>query len=185
MQTIMRAEKERGTLMKQWFQNLGYKFQEFMRGRYGDDNLNRFMIVIALIIIVIDMFVSNSIAATILNLVSWALIIFIFFRMFSKNLPARQAENERYMKITSRFRKSGNANTGNSSYTPPYNSSNASTTESKSARARRRAENAAEYRKDNKVFKCRKCGQMLRVPKGKGKVKVTCPKCGESFIKRT
>ena len=39
--------------------------------------------------------------------------------------------------------------------------------------------------KDYKVFNCRKCHQMIRVPKGKGKIKITCPKCGNSFIKKT
>ena len=31
--------------------------------------------------------------------------------------------------------------------------------------------------KEHRYFKCPNCGQMLSVPKGKGKIRVTCPKC--------
>ncbi|MFZ2537882.1 MAG: hypothetical protein WAX04_03145 [Oscillospiraceae bacterium] len=34
-------------------------------------------------------------------------------------------------------------------------------------------------------YKCSSCSQKLRVPKGKGKIEVTCPKCGKRFIKKT
>lgn len=38
--------------------------------------------------------------------------------------------------------------------------------------------------KEYKVFNCRKCHQMIRVPKGKGKIQISCPKCGNTFIKK-
>ena len=34
------------------------------------------------------------------------------------------------------------------------------------------------HRKTHRVYKCKQCGQLIRVPKGVGKVEVTCPKCG-------
>ena len=34
-------------------------------------------------------------------------------------------------------------------------------------------------------FRCPKCHQRVRVPKGKGKISIRCPKCGESFVKKT
>ena len=37
----------------------------------------------------------------------------------------------------------------------------------------------------NRYFSCPKCRQTVRVPRGKGKVAITCPKCGERFIKKT
>lgn len=40
-------------------------------------------------------------------------------------------------------------------------------------------------RKTHKFYRCRKCKQKLRVPKGKGKICITCPNCGEHFEKRT
>ncbi len=37
----------------------------------------------------------------------------------------------------------------------------------------------------NRYFKCPKCKQLVRVPKGKGKISITCPKCHEKFVKKT
>lgn len=39
--------------------------------------------------------------------------------------------------------------------------------------------------KDHKYFTCPRCRQQVRVPKKKGKISITCPKCGEKFIKKT
>lgn len=37
----------------------------------------------------------------------------------------------------------------------------------------------------NRYYRCPKCRQMVRVPKGRGKISIRCPKCGERFIKKT
>lgn len=57
---------------------------------------------------------------------------------------------------------------------------------------KRRQENAAFLNflsrlkdKNNRYFKCPKCRQTVRVPRGKGKIAIRCPKCGEKFIKKT
>lgn len=39
--------------------------------------------------------------------------------------------------------------------------------------------------RDHRYFKCPKCRQSIRVPKGKGRIAITCPKCRERFIKKT
>ena len=39
--------------------------------------------------------------------------------------------------------------------------------------------------KEHKYFKCPKCKQPVRVPKGKGKIAITCPKCKEKFIRKS
>lgn len=39
--------------------------------------------------------------------------------------------------------------------------------------------------RDHKYFSCPKCRQSVRVPKGKGKIAITCPKCREKFIRKT
>lgn len=39
--------------------------------------------------------------------------------------------------------------------------------------------------KNHRYFRCPKCRQQIRVPKGKGKIAITCPKCKEKFIKKT
>ncbi len=39
--------------------------------------------------------------------------------------------------------------------------------------------------KEHKYFKCPHCRQSVRVPKGKGRISITCPKCREKFVKKT
>ena len=39
--------------------------------------------------------------------------------------------------------------------------------------------------RDHRYYTCPKCHQSVRVPKGKGKIAITCPKCKEKFIKKT
>ena len=39
--------------------------------------------------------------------------------------------------------------------------------------------------KDHRYYNCPRCRQQVRVPKGKGKISITCPKCREKFIKTT
>ena len=39
--------------------------------------------------------------------------------------------------------------------------------------------------RDHRYYKCPKCRQKIRVPKGKGKIAITCPKCREKFIRKT
>jgi len=42
-----------------------------------------------------------------------------------------------------------------------------------------------EGSKTHKYYKCKKCSTMLRVPKGRGKIIVTCPTCKEKFTKKS
>lgn len=39
--------------------------------------------------------------------------------------------------------------------------------------------------REHRYFECPKCRQPVRVPRGKGKISITCPKCKEKFVKRT
>lgn len=39
--------------------------------------------------------------------------------------------------------------------------------------------------RQNRYFDCPKCRQMVRVPRGKGKISITCPRCHEKFIRKT
>ena len=39
--------------------------------------------------------------------------------------------------------------------------------------------------RQHRYFDCPRCHQQIRVPRGKGKISITCPKCGEKFIKKT
>jgi hypothetical protein len=39
--------------------------------------------------------------------------------------------------------------------------------------------------RDHRYYDCPKCRQMVRVPRGKGKISITCPRCREKFVKKT
>ena len=39
--------------------------------------------------------------------------------------------------------------------------------------------------REHRYFDCPKCRQMVRVPRGKGKIAISCPKCREKFIRKT
>ena len=39
--------------------------------------------------------------------------------------------------------------------------------------------------REHRYFDCPKCRQMVRVPRGKGKIAITCPRCKEKFVKKT
>ena len=84
------------------------------------------------------------------------ILVVIFFRMFSKNIYRRRNENDKFLKI----------------WYPVKNFF-------------RRTFGRRPDAKTHKHFRCPKCHQEVRVPRGKGKIKVTCPKCGEQFIKTT
>ena len=87
-----------------------------------------------------------------ISLIALALIVYAIFRIQSKNLSARAKENEDFLKAIGPAR-------------PWLQNPKAAAAEAK------------EY----KHAKCSSCGQRVRVPRGKGKLRVTCPKCGEKF----
>lgn len=39
--------------------------------------------------------------------------------------------------------------------------------------------------RQNRYFDCPKCRQVVRVPRGKGKISITCPRCKEKFVRKT
>lgn len=42
-----------------------------------------------------------------------------------------------------------------------------------------------QERKTSRIYMCKRCGRMIRVPKGRGKIQITCPQCGSKTVKRT
>lgn len=128
-----------------WFANL-------MRGRYGTDNLNRFLIIITIALIVLNMFIRSRI----INLIVVILLIYTYCRMFSRNINARYRENQKFLRLTSGLRNRGMGN------------------------FRQKAAGDDSRR----ILRCPGCGEKLRVPRGAGKINISCPHCGTKFIKK-
>ncbi len=138
------------------------KMQQWMVGRNGSDDCGRWCLWASIICIVIS-FVLGLVGVGLQGLFSWlalGLIIYSYFRMMSKNIAKRQQENQKWVAKWSRV-------------SVPF------------SHARSYMRDWKRYHKDYKLYRCSSCGQTLRVPKGKGKVKVTCPKCKTSFVKKS
>ncbi|NCC66950.1 MAG: hypothetical protein EOM14_01970 [Clostridia bacterium] len=131
------------------------KFAKFMAGRYGADEFSRFLSVAALIILLISMVV-GGIAQMLLFLLALATLIFSYVRVFSRKIGRRRSENAKYL-----------------------------------AHRRKLADRLIlrrdmwRQRKQYKFFRCPSCGAVLRVPRGKGKIRIVCKKCGTAFEKKT
>ena len=92
----------------------------------------------------------------IFDLLAMALIVHMYFRILSRDVSKRYEENQKYVN----FR---------------YNAV------VKWDKKKKRIAQRRNYR----FYKCRMCRQEVRVPKGHGKIQITCPKCRETFIKRS
>lgn len=144
--------------MKNFFRSLGMKIQRFMIGRYGVDQLWKALLIFYLIAIVITNIVYrfSKIAYYSLSVMSFAIVAFAIFRVFSKNIDARRKENQDWLRIT-----------GN--------------TKQKFMFWKERTKQS----KTHKFVKCSQCKKTLRLPKHKGKLNVTCPHCKNSFVVNT
>ena len=131
--------------------------RRFMYGRYGNDQLSTFLFVFYLILVVFQMIFRNSAAGRVLMLLSYVVVLAYFFRCFSKNIYKRQRENQRFLQLWNPVRN----------YFKYW---------------KRKIQ---ERNSTKKLFRCPKCHQTIRVPRGKGKIAITCTKCRSEFVKRT
>ena len=136
-----------------------------MQGRYGVDQFARFTLGVALFVIVIGSFLRRNVAGGILDTLGFILIIYTYFRIFSRNVSARYAENQRYLQATAKIRYWFDQQKIRSQFA--------------------REKNMMEQRKTHHIYTCPGCGQKIRIPRGKGqKVEIECPKCHAKFVKR-
>ena len=138
-----------------FFQRMQNGMLRFMYGRNGMDQLNRAMLIAYLVLwfvqLIMGAVLKSDVFTAICEVLMLALMVLIIFRMFSKNLYKRREENQKWM---SWWWKLKNDQAG--------------------AKAR-------HADKDHKYFTCKNCKAICRVPVGKGKIIITCPKCGSEI----
>jgi len=144
--------------------------KDMFKGRYGIDKLNRTLIYGAIILSLIAMFVGLIIPEAaiaplirlVLGIMSAALTVIALFRMFSRNFVARQKELSNYLIFIGRIKTSRQRTRANTRHTIDF-----------------------KERRQYKHFTCPQCSQKLRVPRGKGRLRVTCAKCRYKFEVRS
>lgn len=141
--------------MKRFFENMGDKTRAFMQGRYGTDELSHFLSIAGLVILLLACFIRPM---GILYIPALALLAWSWFRSLSKNIYKRQNERGRYMEMQGKVRHKISL-----------------------------AKNMWSERKTHRYYKCPHCKVTVRIVKPrKGKnISITCPKCHNSFGRKT
>ena len=80
------------------------KLIRFMQGRYGTDTLSKFLLICGLVVVLFSSFSSSDTVRMIWYVVGWALIIYCYYRMFSRNVTKRYAENQAFLARTYKIR---------------------------------------------------------------------------------
>lgn len=151
--------------------DLRYKFSQFMQGRYGMDQLYYALLVVYLILLVLNMIFRRIM---VFGILSWIVLIFAFYRFFSRNVSKRSRENDKFMALLGRFSQNY-AGCGGSGNFGRYNSGNFSGRNCTDLMTRIR-----EF-PEKKYTSCPKCKATLRLPRRRGKHTVRCPRCGNRF----
>ncbi len=126
--------------------------QRFMAGRNGPDNISITLFLATVVLYLLNGFLQFGV----LSILSLILFGYCMFRMMSKNIVKRRAEDAKFMNI----------------FSPVKEFFKQKIIQIKSS-------------KTHKFFKCPSCKNVLRVPRGKGKIHITCPKCGQRFDGKT
>lgn len=139
--------------MRNFFYRIGNALARFMYGRNGSDQLNIALLGVYLALWLVQaLLVRFWLARLALEAVSVALAVLVLFRTFSRNLPKRRAENAKFLHWWYPLK-------------------------GRISGARQRSQD-----KEHKYFTCKNCKTICRVPVGKGKIEITCPKCGQKII---
>lgn len=123
----------------------------FFSGRSGPDALSMATSFLACVLLVIAMVVGDTLSG-ILWMLACACLISSYYRIFSRNTARRRLENERFLRLIKPL-----------------------TDQKEKWLQKKRQKNLYCF------FKCPQCGTVLRVPKGKGHIRITCRSCGHVF----
>ena len=132
------------------------KLIRFMQGRYGVDSFSKFLLVVALVMVLFSSFFGEKQFGTVLYTLGLVVFVYSYFRIFSRNISKRYEENQQFLVKTSKIR---------------------------SFFAQQK--NLMQQRKTHHIYSCPSCKQKIRIPRGKGKIEIRCPKCQTTFVKRS
>lgn len=149
---------------------------EFLTGRYGYDEFSKFLIGASMILMIATVLLQSYTGmwqlAKWLYLVAIIVLAFGYYRMASKKIKKRTAENERYLKFIAPFSKKAKMKLEQDETTKKYSN----------------FEMYTELGEDGetvyKCYRCRKCDVVVRYEAGGGIVKVICPECGTNLVDR-
>lgn len=131
------------------------RFAKFMYGRYGLDEFSRFLNFAALVPVFFSLFLTGA-GKAVCFLLTLAPLVYSYFRMFSRSFAQRRAENAAYLRQKQKL--SGHFSLRREMW---------------------------QQRREFRFFKCPSCRAVMRVPKGKGKIRIVCKKCGTAFAKKS
>lgn len=129
--------------------------ERFMRFMIGRYGMDDFSKFLVIVAAVFCVF--NLLThSRIFYLLAIVLLVYAYCRIFSRNHTKRYGENIRYMRYRDKVTRIFN-----------------------------REKSYMKQRKTHHIYTCKGCGQKIRIPRGKGKIEITCPKCGYRFVKRS
>ncbi len=133
-------------------------------GRYGNDKLNKALFIAALALGLITLLLPSGSKARFVLIGAAAMFIALcLFRAFSRNFYGRRKENESYLNFEARVKAFFTGENRRAKQQKP-----------------KKVIDINEVKRYKHLI-CPNCKQQLRVPRGKGKLRVTCTKCGAKF----
>jgi predicted RNA-binding Zn-ribbon protein involved in translation (DUF1610 family) len=177
--------------------NFQEKYRSFMSRRNGPDDLGRDLFILGIVLLLVGSLFSGGVVGSLLFALGIVAVGYAYYQMFSTKVDQRRAANRAYVakrgevlsKVKAPFSKGGSRG-GSASAAGSKARSKAQEFAQQAQRAANQAQKAANQAKaqaadkDHKYYGCPSCGQKVRVPKGAGKIRVTCPKCGTKFEKK-
>lgn len=131
------------------------KLAQFMYGRRGMDEFSRFLLIAVIVLIVLSS-LTLGFLRSIIGLLEMAGLVYCCVRVLSRDIYRRQKENAWYLQKKAAVQRWF-------------------------ASLKDRWQQRREYR----FFRCPSCHALLRVPRNKGKLLLTCRKCGNRFERKT
>ena len=160
------------------------RFSQMMYGRNGIDFLGKITWILSAVLFVATIFSHNWIV----YLAATGFLLLSYFRMMSKKTDKRYLENQKILQIFDHMKDffKGLKNIGwkTRAFFAEIGRKIKYGSNTRQEKAKQRA-NDKEQKKIYRFYKCKQCKQKIRVPRGRGKIEITCPKCQNHFIKKT